>query len=491
MNIASLVHRNARRAGDRCAVAQGGLRVTYAELSGRVARLAGLLHAHGVRPGDRVGILQRNGIPLLESLLACFHGGFAAVPVNARSTPHEVGVIAEDSGAAAWLLTGEYTEHVYGIVLDGQDPDAKPLPRHDSGPHDPAWIFYTSGTTGRPKGAVLSHANLAAMVMAYLADVRDLDANAVVLHAAPLTHGSGLYALPAFAKGATQLITTSRSYDPAEVLGLVETERVTDIAFLAPTMVNRLVRAQREHPRDTGSLVNVVYGGAPTYPTDIARALETFGPVFSQIYGQAEAPVTITALHRADHTEERYGTVGHPYTCVEVGVRDGDTVSDRGDGEIVVRGDVVMTGYWRDPDATAASVVDGWLRTGDIGRIEEDGTVRLLDRDKDVVISGGANIYPREVEEVILTHPGVREVAVVGAPDAEWGERLVAAIVAEDGADQDVLSAEVEKLCRERLSGYKVPRDIEWMSQLPKSPYGKVLKRELRNRYWSGRDSVI
>jgi acyl-CoA synthetase (AMP-forming)/AMP-acid ligase II len=491
VNLATLLHRNARRAGDRVAIAQGGERVTYAELSDRVARLAGLLHRDGVRPGDRVGILQRNGIALLESLLACFHGGFAAVPVNARSTPHEAGVIAEDSGAAAWLVTAEYTEHVHGNVLDGQTADAEPLPQHDSVAADAAWLFYTSGTTGRPKGAVLSHGNLGAMVLAYLADVRDLDGGAVVLHAAPLTHGSGLYALPAFAKGATQVLTTSRSYDPAEVLGLVESARVTDIAFLAPTMVNRLVRAQRESPHDTGSLVNVVYGGAPMYPTDIAAAIEVFGPVFSQIYGQAEAPVTITTLHRADHAPERYGTVGHAYTSVQIGVRDGDTVLAAGDGEIVVRGDVVMTGYWRDPDATAKSIVDGWLRTGDIGRIEADGTVRLLDRDKDVVISGGANIYPREVEEVILTHPDVREVAVVGAPDAEWGERLVAAIVAEDGADTAALATEVEKLCRERLSGYKIPRDIEWMSQLPKSPYGKVLKRELRNRYWSGRDRVI
>lgn len=476
MNLATLLHRNARRAPDRLAIAQGGQRITYAELSERVARLAGLLHAQGVRPGDRVGILQRNGISLLESLFACFHGGFAAVPVNARSTPHEVGVIAEDAGAAAWLITADYTEHVDGTVLDGQAATAEPLPRNSSGGDDPAWIFYTSGTTGRPKGAVLSHANLAAMVLAYLADVRDLDGNAVVLHAAPLTHGSGLYALPAIAKGATQLITASRSYDPAEVLGLIETERVTDLAFLAPTMVNRLVRAQQENPRDTGSLVNVVYGGAPMYPTDIAHALEVFGPVFTQIYGQAEAPVTITTLHRTEHSADRYGTVGHAYTSLEIGVRDGDTVHEQGDGEIVVRGDVVMTGYWRNPDATAKSIVDGWLRTGDIGRIEADGTVRLLDRDKDVVISGGANIYPREVEEVILTHPDVREVAVVGAPDDEWGERVVAAIVAEDGADPAALSTEVEKLCRERLSGYKIPRDIEWMSQLPKSPYGKDRK---------------
>ncbi|GAB3458003.1 AMP-binding protein [Actinophytocola sediminis] len=491
MNLATLLHRNARRAGERRALVHGEHAVTYAELSDRVARLAGLLHAKGVRPGDRVGILQHNGIPLLESLLACFHGGFAAVPVNARSTQHEVGVLAEDSGAAAWLLTEEYTEHIAGTILNGQPVDAEPLPQHESGHGDPAWIFYTSGTTGRPKGAVLSHANLFAMVAAYLTDVRHLDGAAIVLHAAPLTHGSGLYALPAFAKGATQLITTSRSYDPAEVLGLVETERVTDIAFLAPTMVNRLVRAQRADRRDVGSLVNVVYGGAPMYPTDIASAIEVFGPVFAQIYGQAEAPVTITTLPGTEHTETRRGTVGFAYTSVEIGVRTGDTIAGTGDGEIVVRGDVVMTGYWNNSEATKASIVDGWLRTGDIGRIEADGAVRLLDRDKDVIISGGANIYPREVEEVILTHRGVREVAVVGAPDAEWGERVVAVLVAEDGHDHDALSTEVEQLCRERLSGYKIPRDIEWLAQLPKSPYGKVLKRELRNRYWSGRDRVI
>ncbi|MFC5290379.1 AMP-binding protein [Actinokineospora guangxiensis] len=494
MNLAAPLHRHARDAGDRLAVAQGEHSLTYAGLSERVARLAGALSALGLEPGDRVGILQRNGSALLESLYACFHGGFAAVPVNARSTPVEVGVVAEDSAARAWLVTAEYTDHVRGLpnVLLPGGHDAPAGEANPVSADDPAWLFYTSGTTGRPKGAILSHGNLMAMTMAYLADIRPLCPADLVLHAAPLTHGSGLYALPAVARGAGQLITSSRSYDPHEVLGLVQEHRVSDIAFLAPTMVNRLVRAQEDRPRDTASLVNVVYGGAPSYPTDMTRALSVLGPVFTQIYGQAEAPVTIATLRRHEHTPDLLGTVGRPYTSVEVGVvgEDGE-VRPRGDGEIAVRGAVVTAGYWNAPEASAAALIDGWLRTGDVGRIEADGVIRLLDRNKDVIISGGANIYPREVEEAILLHPLVREVAVIGAPDPEWGERVVAVVGAEDGADRDRLGEEVIALCRERLSGYKVPRALDWVSQLPKSPYGKVLKRELRAHYWSGRDRVI
>lgn len=489
---------------------------TYAELAERVARLGGGLRNLGLSPGDRVGIVQANGTPLLESMLACFHAGLVAVPVNARSTPAEVARLAADAAPSAWIVDADHEPHVAacdggahrirtlpdepGTTVEGLVGDADALAIHDAAPETAAWLFYTSGTTGRMKGATLTHRSLTEMVGAYLADVRGGEAGEVVLHAAPLTHGSGLYALPPLTRGATQVITETASYDPHHVLDLVETLGVTDIAFLAPTMLNRLVQAQRESPRDIATLENVVYGGAPMYVDDLRRALETLGPVLTQIYGQAEAPVTISVLDRADHAQAfesepgRLASVGRAYTCVEIAVDTGDGVaSPTGTGEVLVRGDVVMAGYRGAPDATATTLSGGWLHTGDVGRLDERGDLYLLDRTKDVVITGGSNVYPREVEEVLLEHPDVAEAVVVGAPDDEWGERVVAVVSVRRGCDTEraTLAAELESRCRERLSGYKVPRLFDWDDDLPRSPYGKILKREVRDRYWKDRDRAI
>lgn len=514
MNLALLLQRSAAARPARPALVRDGDVLTYRELDERVGRLAAYLASQGLQPGARVGIVQWNGPAVLVSLLAAFRGGFCAVPVNARSTPSEVAQMLEDAEVDAVIYGAEYREHVESAgagcvrVCVGEPADGEvglddaiaaasaPAPVHPCAPDDVAWLFYTSGTTGRMKGASLTHGNLLAMITAYLADIRSLSGDAVVLHAAPLSHGSGLYALPPLARGVTQVMTSSRSYDPEEVLRLVRDRQVTDIAFLAPTMVKRLVEASGGEP--VPSLEHVVYGGAPMYVDDLTRALDLFGPVFTQIYGQAEAPVTIARLTRADHTEaqraapERLMSTGQPYTTVDVGVagQDGD-VARVGLGEIVVRGDVVMRGYWRNEEATAQAIREGWLYTGDVGRIDEHGFVYLLDRNKDVIISGGANIYPREVEELILEHPQVRQVAVVGAPDEEWGERVVAVIAPVDGCDTAVLESEVVDLCRGRLAGYKQPRKFEWMEQLPTSAYGKILKRELRDAMWAGRDRRI
>jgi acyl-CoA synthetase (AMP-forming)/AMP-acid ligase II len=290
------------------------------------------------------------------------------------------------------------------------------------------------------------------------------------------------------------VITVSRSFDPNEVLDAIGRLDVTDIAFLAPTMVKRLVDARAGGHSEISSLKNVVYGGAPMYVDDLKSALDALGPVFTQIYGQAEAPVTIARLTRDDHIRareeqpERLMSAGQAYTTVQAAVRDAQgRIQREGEGEIVVRGDVVMVGYWRNQAATAEAIRDGWLHTGDLGRIDNSGFIYLLDRSKDVIISGGANIYPREVEELILEHPGVRQVAVVGAPDDEWGERVVAVLVAADGSDTRRVQAEVELLCKEKLAGYKKPREFQWRDQLPTSAYGKILKRELRDSFWVGR----
>lgn len=517
MNIAGLLARSARQRPETTALVHGDVTFTYRALQSRVARFASSLSAAGVQPGARVAILQHNGPALLETLFACFHGGFVAVPVNARSTAHEVRTLAEDAQPQAWVFDEVFAEHAEAAsdpaaVRVGVRPGYAPsdlesmvegapgeVPPAAVAPDGPAWLFYTSGTTGRMKGATLTHRNLRSMVLAYLCDIRDGGAGTYVLHAAPLTHGSGLYALPPIARGVTQAITTSSSYDPEEVLDCIARDGVTDVAFLVPTMVKRLVEAQTDRPRRVSTLESIVYGGSPMYVDDLRHALEAFGPVLTQIYGQAEAPVTISRLTRREHVAaleegtDRLSSAGTPFLGVDVAVDAGDGPSPSGTGEILVRGDVVMRGYWNNAEATQQALADGWLHTGDIARVDSAGYLHLLDRSKDVIISGGANIYPREVEEVILEHPLVREAAVVGAPDDEWGERVVAVIaLLDDGA---AARAEVEsavvQMCRERLAGYKRPRQFDWVGELPKNPYGKILKRDVRAQYWGGHDRQI
>ncbi len=516
-NIAGLLTRSARQTPDAPALIHGDETLSYAALAERVSRLAGGLRSLGLTPGDRVGIVQRNGPRLVESLLAALHGGFVAVPINARSTPYELKDIASDSMPRVWLHGPEYVEHIDGLDAirvgvghrEGEHEFDQLLVRSTAAAaaevaaDDPAWLFYTSGTTGRMKGATLTHRNLLSMTQSFLSDIRDYGPGAGVVHAAPLTHGSGLYALPPLARGVRQVITTSASFDPDELLDAIERHRLSGVAFLAPTMLNRVAESQRERPRDIGTLLDIVYGGAPMYRDDIERALDVLGGVLTQIYGQAEAPVTISRLTAAEHVRalesdpDLLVSAGRPYTVVDVRVDDGSgqPVAD-GIGEIVVRGDVVMKGYWENPEATATAFAGGWLHTGDVGRVDERGYVFMMDRNKDVIISGGANIYPREVEEVLLLHPAVREAAVVGAPDAEWGERVVAVLsltpdAERDGVDFDDLTTQIVSHCREKLSGYKIPRQIELSSDLPKSAYGKVLKREIRESYWRGHDRRI
>jgi acyl-CoA synthetase (AMP-forming)/AMP-acid ligase II len=517
VNLAVWLARDAACHPDHVAVRHGEDVLTYAELSDRVARLAGFMRSRGLTTGDRVGIVQWNGPRLLETLLAAIHGGFCAVPINARATPHEAAQVLDDAEVAAVVYGPEYTEQALAVngtrplricleadasadavYEDAINQASRPLALQSVAPDDVAWLFYTSGTTGTAKGAMLTHRNLIAMVLAYLADLRDLRSDHVVLHAAPLTHGSGLYALPAIARGATQVITTSRSFDPEEILDTVRSRGVSDVAFLAPTMVKWLTEAHQRSAAPIGSLEHVVYGGAPMYREDLRAALDAFGPVFSQIYGQAEAPVTIARLTREDHRVEPgdgadlLGAAGRAYTSVEVAVANATgVITPVGDGELLTRSDVVMKGYWRNPAATADSLRSGWLHTGDVGRIDSDGLVFLVDRSKDVIISGGANIYPREVEEVILRHDEVRQAVVVGAPDETWGERVVAVLVLEPGGDQERVEGQLNALCREYLSDYKRPRRYDWMNELPVSPYGKVLKREVRASYWQGRERQV
>lgn len=498
MSLFHLLDQSARRYRERGAVYHGSDEVlSFEALRDRALAMGGALAGRG-RPGARVVIASKNCPEYVELMFACWAAGMVVVPINAKLHEREMAQIVEDaepvwvfaSAGIAQALSPLLSSSIHPPELVVIASDAyrqmalgAPAPARDAAPDDLAWLFFTSGTTGRSKGAMLSHRNLSAMTTAHLADLHCAEADNSLIHAAPMSHGSGLYILPYIARGARQVVPASGGYDPAEFLDLCEAHPKA-CAFLAPTMVQRLrVEAERTQRRPA-NLDLIVYGGGPMYVDELKRALAWFGPIFAQLYGQGEAPMTITGLRRQDHAtrdETVLGSVGWPRSGVEVALVDGDgRPSTRGDvGEIVCRGDVVMQGYWRDAAATALALRGGWLRTGDMGSFEADGRLTLRDRSKDVIISGGSNIYPREVEEALLSHPSVAEAAVIGQADAEWGEVVVAFVVA---AATSCRASDLDAHCLERIARFKRPKAYVFLDQLPKSSYGKVLKRELAQR---------
>ena len=506
MNLAHWLQRAARVHPQRAALLRGDEVVaTYAELAERVARLAGhLRHGLGLAPGDRVALCMGNEPAYLEVMHAALWAGLAVVPVNAKLHPKEVAYILGHSGAsalfaspslAAPLLAGrERLPALRDILVTGSDDfnaafATTPIGIEPRAPDDLAWLFYTSGTTGQPKGVMQTQRNLQAMTGCYFIDVDDIAPDDAIVYAAPMSHGAGMYNFPFIARGARHVVPASGGFDPAELVAL--SRSVGNLClFAAPTMVKRLV----EHIAATGAssdgFKTIVYGGGPMYVADIRHALATMGARFVQIYGQGESPMTITALSRemladAAHPRhaERLASVGVAQTLVEVQVVDagGRPLPEGETGEVVVRGDAVMAGYWRNPEATAKTLRDGWLWTGDLGALDADGLLTLKDRSKDLIISGGSNIYPREVEEVLLKHPGVREVSVIGQPDAQWGEVVVAFVVG-DGLRAEQLDA----TCLQHIARFKRPKHYRFIDALPKNNYGKVLKTALREQLKQG-----
>jgi long-chain acyl-CoA synthetase len=516
VNTCAFLAKVARQRGDEPAIRHGEDVVTYQEFYDRALAFGGNLLARGMEPGDRVAFVLANSPRVLETIYGCFAAGLIVVPINARLHPREIAYIVQNSGAKALVHGPEYNDGIlahpddfaglahrfctgagdgaasYDALLDASGA----LPGHrDAEPGDPCWLFYTSGTTGRPKGATWTHRVVRVMLMNYLADVHNIQPGEVVLHAAPMSHGSGIVALPAVARGANQVILETKSFDPRALFRTIQDERVSHVAFLAPTQIIRMLEEFVPGEYDLSSLQAICYGGAPIYVEHLRRAIEAFGPVFAQIFGQGEAPITITGLGAAAHAEllatgdERIGSAG----TIDVEARavdaDGNELPPGEAGEIVVRGDVVMTGYWDDPEATADAIRDGWLHTGDIGAFDERGYLFLLDRAKDMIISGGNNVYPREVEEVIVLHPAVANVVVLGIPDDYWGEAVHAVVVLEP--DAQATAEEIIAHCAESLAGYKKPKAVDFVDELPVSGYGKVLRREVRERYWAGQERRV
>ncbi|MCK9908533.1 AMP-binding protein [Microbacteriaceae bacterium K1510] len=495
MNLALWLSRAGLSHPDLPATASGArVTATYGQLALRAARLAGALRERcGLTAGDRVAIIAKNMPAYLELLYGIWHAGLAAVPANAKLHGAELGYILEHSGARICFvskgLESEIAAHAPStlerlIVIGSAEYEA--LFENDAidavscAADTLAWLFYTSGTTGRPKGAMLTHRVLAATSYAYAMEVDPINPGDAILHAAPMSHGSGLYIMAHVARLGVQVVPESGGFEPEEIFSLVETWPRASM-FAAPTMIKRMVECPADcRPENIRTLI---WGGAPMYVEDALSALDRFGPRLAQIYGQGESPMTITTLSKEDIADrdhprwrERLGSAGRPYACVEVKVADSqdEPVAAGAMGEILCRGDVVMPGYWRNEEASAAALRGGWLHTGDVGAFDAEGYLHLKDRSKDLIISGGSNIYPREVEEVLLTHAQVREVSVIGRPDREWGEVVVAYVVGEASR------VELDSLCLSNIARFKRPKDYVFVDALPKNNYGKILKTELR-----------
>lgn len=521
MNLGVLLTKVASTYKRRTAVAYGSSELTYEQFNSRSESLGSALRRLGLGKGDKVAILQHNCPQFLESLYASFKAGLVVVPLNVRLHPNELAFIIGHSEAKAVIFSEGFKETLDSVsravdfsntplvcvsnpskgMLDyeklvGEGPTERPL--EEASLDDIAWLFYTSGTTGRPKGAMLTHRNLLSMTMNFLADVYAPTADDIALHQAPLAHGSGLYSIPLTAKGVSSIISASKSFDPPTLLSTIQEKKVTVLPFLTPTMIKMLLIYPQNSAYDTSSLRCVVYGGSPMYEEDLKAAMARFGPVFVQIYGQGEAPMTITYLPNEWHMGNAAGprakaliSAGIARTDVRVKIFDENDaeLSPGSMGEIVVEGDVVMKGYWKDPKATSETLRGGWLHTGDLGYLDEDGYLFIMDRKKDMIKSGGANIYPREVEEALLRHPAVQEVAVFGVPDPVWGESVKAMVVRKPGSQAS--EADLIDFCKEQIASYKKPKSVEFTDSIPKNAFGKVLKRELRDKYWAGLASKV
>ncbi len=493
LNIANWIKRAGLARPNFPAVGHGNKVVqTYDELRTSVASIAGgLCNQLHLKPGQRIAIISANTPQYIEAVFAIWHAGLIAVPINAKLHPKELEFILSNADVSLCFVDADINDKIQSNkypVINFDSPDytqlknTQALPIFETKPNDTAWIFYTSGTTGKPKGAMLSHRNLIAMSLNYFNDFDKVEPGDTIIHPAPLSHGAGLWMLPHVCAMACNVIPKSGGFDCDEIFNLIQHWPNVSM-FAAPTMVRRLTL--HETTSSTDNLKLIIYGGAPMYVTDCIAALKRFGPKLAQLYGQGESPMTITHLPRqmlADNThpnwKQRLGTVGIPDSCVTVKVVDktGRELPIGETGEIIVAGDTVMTGYWNNPQATEQSLKDGWLYTGDIGYFNKAGFLTLTDRAKDLIISGGSNIYPREIEEVLLTVNRVEEVSVISRRDEDWGEIVVAYIVGQ--VDEQTLDAH----CIANIARFKRPKIYRFIDELPKNNYGKVLKTELRTR---------
>ncbi len=497
MNLANWLKRSAQMTPDRPALFLGRDCVaSYGDFWRDACAVAGWLRAGRIKAGDRVALFMKNTPDYLTALYGIWIAGGVVVPINAKLHAREAKFILADSGAEVVFASPELAEALAGekpCPVMVSVPSSEFETARGSAPmeqitfrtaDDLAWLFYTSGTTGKPKGVMITHRMLTTMSLCYATDVDAVSAGDATLYAAPMSHGAGLYNMLHVRAGARHVCPVSGGFDPSEIFDLASHFGRTHI-FAAPTMVKRLTQVARTSGVKGDGLRTVVYAGGPMYNADIIEAVEHFGPIFVQIYGQGECPMGITALPRGDVADrqhqnwrQRLQSVGRAQSAVEVAIGDSNAkpLPAGAHGEIMVRGDAVMPGYWQNSAATETTLKNGWLMTGDRGFMDADGYVTLQDRSKDMIITGGSNVYPREVEEVLLLDPQVLEVSVVGQPHPEWGEEIVAFVVGE--LDEKRL----DQLCLDNIARFKRPKHYVRVDELPKNNYGKVLKTVLREK---------
>jgi fatty-acyl-CoA synthase len=506
MNLAHLVTQNARRHGTRPGFIWGDRSWSWREIDGHVSALAAALAARGIVKGDRILVHSKNCDEMFWSMFAAFRLGAVWVPTNFRLMPDEVGYLATASGARAFLCHGDFPEHAAAVSgaefiwrigegAFGETSLTEAIKAHAGASFanvavdydDPCWFFFTSGTTGRSKAAVLTHGQMAFVVTNHLADLTpattERDASLVV---APLSHGAGVHQLMQTARAVPTILLPSERFDITEAFRLIELHRVSNI-FTVPTILKMMV----EHPAidrfDHSSLRYVIYAGAPMYREDQKAALKKLGGVLVQYFGLGEVTGNITVLPAELHDLEdgpqaRIGSCGYERTGMQVSIQgdDGHELKPFETGEICVIGPAVFAGYYDNPEANAKAFRDGWFRTGDLGHMDEEGFVYITGRASDMYISGGSNIYPREVEEKILTHPAIGEVAVLGVPDPVWGEVGVAVCVKREGANA-VTELDLAGYLATKVPRYKMPKRFFFWDALPKSGYGKIPKRLVRD----------
>ncbi len=517
MNVGYIVRRAARHYRDRIAIRAEGAQRTFAQVDDRTDRLAHRLRGLGLEAGDRVAVLMHNCPEVIECDFGIAKAGLVRVPINARLLPSEIGYILNDAGVRVLLTEGEFLDGVAGIrsqvpsldtvvcregasdgalgyegwIAGGERAQPLDLPEDSL-----ATLLYTSGTTGRPKGAMLTHRTWRAVITNRLLDQEKVRPSDVMLHVGPLSHASGSYVLPHFVAGASNVIL--RKFTPDSVLEAIERWRVTT-TLLVPTMINLLLAHAGTRSADLSTLHTINYGAAPMPVEKLREGLEIFGPVFVQSYSLTEAPWSLTLLPKSDHRLDggerelrRLGSCGRELVNVEIRIVDdeGREVPAGEPGEIIARTDTAMRGYWRNPEATSETIRDGWVYTRDIGWRDDDDYIYIVDRKGEMIISGGFNVYPREVEEVLYMHPGVLEAAVIGIPDETWGERVKAIVVPRDGAR--VTADDLAALCERNLARFKKPREFEFRTEhLPKNSTGKILRRVLREEHWRHRDRKV
>ncbi|MEI4484815.1 acyl-CoA synthetase [Frigidibacter sp. MR17.14] len=507
MNLSRFVTQAARRLPDEIALVWGDRTWSWREFDARIDALAAALQSRfGVQKGDRVLCQSQNCTEMMEAQYAVFRIGAVWVPTNFRQTPDEVRFLAKSSGARLMICNATFPDHaaacaeeVPGLTLiaigrAGFGPDVNELiATHDGAQpdepwcdrDDPCWFFFTSGTTGRPKASVLTHGQMAFVVTNHLADLMPgltpADASLVV---APLSHGAGVHQLTQIARGVKTVLMPGERFDIPVAWELIERWKVSTI-FTVPTILKLLIEHPSAETANHSSLRYVIYAGAPMYREDQKRALKKLGPVLVQYFGLGEVTGNITvlpcALHEAeDGPQVKIGTCGFPRTGIQLQIQDdqGREVQPFETGEICCIGPAVFAGYYDNPEANAKSFRDGWFRTGDLGHVDEQGFLYITGRASDMYISGGSNVYPREIEEKILAYPGVNEVAVVGVPDPLWGEVGIAVCVCDPGTA--VEEAALAAWLAPKISRYKMPKQILFWEALPKSAYGKITKKLIR-----------